>query len=1200
MPAELASQTLTFLFTDIEGSTRLWEQHRQPMKEALERHDVIVREAVESWNGQIVKSMGDGFMAVFGSAADGVSACLKAQHGLADAQWGETGALPVRMALHVGEAARRNGDYYGPTLNRTARVMAAGHGGQVLLSAAAAALVIDQLPEGSTLRDLGEHRLKDLGRPERVFQLVHPGLPVSFPPLITLSRRTRELPDEPSAFVGRAAELDEIAERLEDESVRLLTLTGPGGIGKTRLALRAAADQIGRFEDGALFVDLSAARDSDSVLAAIARTIGLSETPDESLLDELSRQLREQRVLLVLDNFEQVTAAAPTAAQLLHGCPRLKFLVTSREALHVRGEHLLAVPPLALPSGARRQATAAQLLRYEAVQLFVERARAVRPDFRLTDQNAAAVVEICLRLDGLPLAIELATARINLFSPEALRDRLSRRLQLLGGGAQDLPARQQTLRATIEWSYQLLEPGEQRLFELLAAFSGVSFDALDAVASSIDRLHETGIDTLDGLASLAGKSLIKPANAEAGEPRLVMLETIREYAAERLDDLPEFSAAVRRAHAAYFANFARRQWEQLSGDERDTALAAMAAEIDNLRLAWRYWVDDGDLDQLNKLVDTLWLLYDTQGSYHATIGLTRELLNVLSSTPSTPERAMQEVTLRTSLARALMAIHGYTQEVEDAYARALELFEGDLELPQLFPVLRGLASFYNYRAEFDKGAQLGREILRLAEVQADPSMRVDGHLVLGSSLALQHDLHGGLDQLERAIASFESQRHQARRFRLGNNPGIAAFTTSALTLWMLGFPDRALERATRAVTLATELEHPFTLAYALFHTSFLHLWRREPEPMRDRAVGVIDVADEHDLPIWRALGTCLLGAAKTGLGRPEEGLAEIRDGISLYQGLRTPPVFWPLILYVRAGASARSGRAAEGLDLIEEAIEIADTGSGLTLLPEFYSLKGDLLFLLAESNGPDAEPWFQQAFDKAGELDARMIQLRAAIGLCRSRREQGDAQHGRELLSGVYSTFTEGFTTPDLIDAGHLLDTERAPTFTQRRATRTFLFTDIVKSTALVEAIGDEAWEDLVQWHDETLRRLFVKHRGEEIDHGGDGFFIAFDDNGRALDCAVDIQRTLTEHRRAHGFSPQVRIGVHTCEATRSGLDYRGKGVHVAGRIAAEAQGGEILASAETVSEAQIGFATTELRTVKLKGLAAPVRVVGIIWATGP
>ena len=777
MSPEPASQTLTFLFTDVEGSTRLWEQYPDSMKVALERHDAILRSAVESSNGRVVKTTGDGLHAVFASAADGVNACLQAQRSLARESWGQTGAVRVRMALHTGEAAAREGDYYGPTVNRAARIMSAGHGGQVLLSAAAAALVMDQLPDGCTLRDLGEHHLKDLGRAERVFQLVHPGLASSFPSLV--GRRPSMLPDQPSVFVGREAELNEIRQRLEDDSVRLLTLTGPGGIGKTRLAVQAAADLADGFEDGVFFIDLAAVRESGSVLPAIARAIGLSDTRDESLLDELSGRLRAQHVLLLLDNFEQVTAAGPTAARLFHNCPRLKLFVTSREALHVSGEHLFAVPPLSLPSAARRPPSTEQLGRYEAIQLFVERAHAVKPDFRLTDDNAAAVADICLRLDGLPLAIELATARINLFSPQALRSRLDSRLQLLRSGARDLPARQQTLRATIEWSYQLLEPGEQRLFELLSAFSGATFEAVEAVASGSDGLVGADIDTLDGLASLVDKSLIRQADTGDGETRLMMLETIREYASERLRDRSEFSAAARRGHAVYFADFARHQWEHLTGHRRGTALAAMGAEIENLRLAWGYWVGERDLDRLNGLVDSLWLVYEARGWYRATIELTNELLNVLSSMAPTPERAIQEVTLRTSLARALMAIHGYTQEVEEAYARALELFEGGRELPQLFPVLRGLASFYNYRAEFDKGAEVGREILRLADVQDDPSMRVDGHLVLGSSLALQHDLHGGLDHLDKAIASFESQGHRSRRFRLGNNPAVACLTTSA-------------------------------------------------------------------------------------------------------------------------------------------------------------------------------------------------------------------------------------------------------------------------------------------------------------------------------------------------------------------------------------------------------------------------------------
>jgi predicted ATPase/class 3 adenylate cyclase len=1021
MHPEPASGTLTFLFTDLEGSTRRWERFPQAMKAALERHDAILRAAVAGSNGQVLKTMGDGMMAVFASAADAVRTCVTAQRDLADEPWGEVGALRVRMGLHAGEAATRTGDYFGPVVNRTARIMAVGHGGQVLLSAAAAALALDQLPEGATLLDLGSHRLKDLGRPEHLFQLVHPDLAHDFPPLVTLDRHPNNLPTQTSTFVGRDAELGAIRQRLEDQAVRLLTLTGPGGTGKTRLALRVAAEEIDRFDDGVFFVDLSAVREAEAVPAVIARAIGLSETSELSPLEDLKRQLHHHRKLLVFDNFEQVAAAAPTAVELLQGCPGLKLLVTSREALHVRGEHLFSVPPLSLPSAAPGHRSAAELAGCEAVQLFVERARAVRADFRLTDENAAAVAEICRRLDGLPLAIELATARINLFSPAALRDRLGSRLRLLRGGARDLPARQQTLRATIEWSYQLLEPGEQRLLELLSVFSSAGFDAVEAVAGDIEWLTETGVDVLDGLASLLDKSLIRQADPEAGEPRLVMLETIREYATERLDDQPEFSAAARRAHAAYFADFAQRQWADLTGQRREPALAAMAADVDNLRLAWDHWAAERDLDQLNKLLDSLWLLYDARGWYHATIELTTDLLNVLSSSPSTPERAAQEVTLRISLARALMAIKGYTAEVEQMHARALELLEGR-ELPQLFPVLRSLASFYNFRAEHDKGAQVGREILRLAEQQNDPGMLVDGHLVLGANLAFLNDLHAGLAHLDQAIGYFRSAPAPSRRFRLGNNPGVACFTTSAFILWMLGYPDRALQRASDAVALATELEHPFTLAYALFHCGFLHLWRREPELVGDRAVGVLQVADDHDFQIWRALGTCLLGAANTGMGQGEEGLAQIRQGIDLYQGLKTPPVFWPLVLFIQAGAHAQAGRAADGLALIDEALEIAGRGAGMTLLPEFQLLKGDLLLALPQGNGTNPEPWFQRAFDVAQVLDARMSQLRAAVRLCRLWRDQANGEHGSRVLRAVYDTFTEGFTTADLTEARVLLD----------------------------------------------------------------------------------------------------------------------------------------------------------------------------------
>jgi predicted ATPase len=1021
-PPDARSQTLTFLFTDVEGSTKLWEQFPDAMKRALERHDGILRSAITNAKGTVVKATGDGMMAVFESAAGALQACLEAQHALRDEPWPDIGPLRVRMAIHSGEAETRGGDYFGPVVNRTARIMAAGHGGQVLLSASAASLVVDQLPHGVSLADLGEHRLKDLERPERLFQLVHPDLTTEFPALSTLNRRPNNLPTQTSAFVGRDAELSEIRRRIEDVDVHLVTLTGPGGTGKTRLALRAAADQVDRFEDGVFFVDLASVTDTDSCLALIARVVGLSEARERSLVDELKRHLRGQRVLLVLDNFEQVTVAAPALVDLLHDCPGLKLLVTSREALHVRGESLYPVPPLSLPRDRSAARSADELGRFEAIQLFVERARAIRPDFHLTDDNARAVVEICQRLDGLPLAIELATARINLFSPEALLERLGSRLKLLRSGARDLPARQQTLRGTIEWSYDLLEPGEQRLFELLSVFSGGTFDEVEAVAGSLETIAESGVEPMDGVASLLDKSLLRRVEPDdgQGEPRVVMLETIREYATEQLDAHPEFAAAARQAHADYFADVAARAWGEVTGAERDVTVAMLAADVDNLRTAWRFWTDRRELDRLNQLVDSLWHVYEARGWYHATIELMNDLLGVLALLPPTPERWQQEVTLRTSLARALMTLRGYTGEVEDAFERALALFEGQREMPQLFPVLRSLASFYQYRAEFKKVTEMGREIMRLAEASGEPGMLVDGHFVLASGLAFDGDLPGGIEHLENAISLFTADGYRPRRLRLGNDPRVPTYTTLGFLLWLTGFPDRAVIESSRGVDIARQLNHPFSLAYGLYHAGFLRLWRREFDISRESALEVLQVVDEHELPIWRALGLCLLGASNTGLGDPEQGLLQIQEGIDLYQGLRTPPIFWPLVRSLEAMAYAYAGRPAEARSRIDEAIEVA--GHAAPLSAEYLIIKGELVLI-----GPDPEPEaadaaFAEALERASSENARMVQLRAATRLYRLARDRGHpVEDRRATLQGLYDTFTEGFTTADLREAAELL-----------------------------------------------------------------------------------------------------------------------------------------------------------------------------------
>jgi predicted ATPase/class 3 adenylate cyclase len=1018
MVSDKAFGTLTFLFTDLEGSTRLWERFPQPMKRALERHDSILLNAVTGGGGQVVKMTGDGLMAVFGSAAEAVRACLAAQRGLVEEPWPETGVLRVRMGLHSGEAQQRGNDYFGPAVIRSARIMAVGHGGQVLLSAASAALVADQLPDGAALVDLGAHRLKDLGRPEELFQLVHPALPQDFPPLAAPDRRPNNLPTQTTTFIGRELELREIRAHIERESVRLLTLTGPGGTGKTRLALRVAADEIDRFDDGVFFIDLSAFRDAQAVMAGIARTIGLTETADQSLLDELKRQLHDQHVLLVLDNFEQVMEAAPTAVELLSDCPGLKLLVTSREALHVRGEQLYAVPPLSLPKAAGERADLAELAGYEAVQLFVERAQAVKADFHLTNQNSATIADICLRLDGLPLAIELATARINLFSPEELRERLSSRLALLRGGPRDLPSRQQTLRATIDWSYQLLEPSERRLFELLSVFTGAGLDTVEAIADELEWVTETGGDTLDDLASLLDKSLIRKVDPEDAASRFLMLETIREYAAERLDELPGFAAGAHRAHAAYFADFAQRQWPDLIGQRREAALAAMTTDIENLRLAWRHWVAKRDGMQLKKLVDSLWLLYDAKGWYQETIGLIRDGLDILSSASATPDRAEEEVMLRTSLARALMATKGYSREVEEAYMTALQPFEGR-ELPQLFPVLRSLASYYIAQSEFGKGARIGREILHLAERQQDAGMLVDGHLVSGVCRSTLEGVPVALEHLDEAIARLRAVPSGSRPFRLGNDAGATCFTTSAFFLWMLGYPDKAVARAEDAITFATQLQHPYTHAYVEFHCGLLRLWLRQPELVRKHAVEVLQVVQQYDFPIWSALGTCLLGMADAELGRAEEGLAQVNQGIAQYQQMSTPPVFWPQLVAIKAGAHALAGKVAEGLVLLDDALELAARGY-TSSIPEFSLLKGDML-TVAGAPDADAAYWFQRAFDGAENQSLRMTQLRAALRLCRLWQRQG-RNNADTLLRTVYGTFTEGFATADLTEARSLLD----------------------------------------------------------------------------------------------------------------------------------------------------------------------------------
>jgi predicted ATPase/class 3 adenylate cyclase/DNA-binding CsgD family transcriptional regulator len=594
---ELPTGTVTLLFTDIEGSTRLLQRVGEHYAGLLQACRSLLRAAFLQCGGHEVDTQGDGFFVAFARASDAVAAAVAAQRALCTHAWPDGMTVRVRMGLHTGEPQRSTEGYVGLDVHHAARIMSAGHGGQVLLSHTTADLVEHALPEGVRLQDLGAHRLKDLQHPSQLFQLVITGLSADFPPLKTLDNSPNNLPLQPTPFLGREKEVDAVGQLLRRDSSRLVTLTGPGGVGKTRLALQVAADLSEHFPDGTWLVSLAPISDPDLVLPTISQVLSLREARDQAPLEHVKHALQEKKTLLLLDNFEQVVSAALSVADLLAGCPRLKVLVTSREGLHVRAEREFPVPALALPD-LRHLPDLLSLSQYEAVALFIERAQAVTPEFQVTNSNAPAVAEICVRLDGLPLAIELAAARIRLFPPQALLTRLGQRLPLLTSPARDVPTRQQTLRSTIKWSYDLLTAHEQRLFRLLSVFvGGCTLDAAESVSAALGGAPPP---VMDRVASLLDKNLLLQRAQEGAEPRLTMLETIREFGLEALVTGGEMEAA-RQAHAAYYLHLAEEAEPALKGPHQADWLERLERELDNLRAALSWGLSRGQARERSEM-----------------------------------------------------------------------------------------------------------------------------------------------------------------------------------------------------------------------------------------------------------------------------------------------------------------------------------------------------------------------------------------------------------------------------------------------------------------------------------------------------------------------------------------------------------------------------------------------------------------------
>ncbi len=584
--AALPGGTVTLLFTDIEGSTTLLNALGEDYSDVLLLHQRLLRRSFEAHGGIEVDTQGDAFFVVFSRVADALAAAVAAQRALASALWPQGKPVRVRMGLHTGEPVLTGDHYVGIDVHRAARICASGHGGQVLFSQTVRELIGTHLPPGTDVEDLGEHRLKDLRQPEHVYQLSLEGHRSDWPPLRSLDIPTN-LPAQLTAFVGRPRESKALGALLTTDGIHLATLTGPGGSGKTRLAVRVATEILEQFPDGVFFVPLAPVREPGLVASAIAAQLGLQDSGELPLGDLLVGHLRHKSMLLVLDNFEQILDAATLVSQLVTACPKLTVLATSRARLHLSGEHEYPVPPLEVPD-ARSLPPLADLGQYEAVRLFIERARAAAPDFAIDNDNAPAVAEICQRLDGLPLAIELAAARVKLLPPRAMLGRLESRLSLLTGGSRDAPARQRTLRHTLDWSYSLLEANEQVLLARLAIFvGGFTLSAAETIC-----VTRGDIDVFEHLSSLVDKSLLRQSMEEsADDPRFSMLETVREYALERLEDSGEIEALGQR-HARYFLELAEAADPQLRGPDQIAWLTRLESELGNLRAALGWSLGD--------------------------------------------------------------------------------------------------------------------------------------------------------------------------------------------------------------------------------------------------------------------------------------------------------------------------------------------------------------------------------------------------------------------------------------------------------------------------------------------------------------------------------------------------------------------------------------------------------------------------------
>ncbi len=966
------SGTVTFLFTDIEGSTRLLQELGDQYPEVLKEHHRLLRSAFGEWRGREISTEGDAFFVAFDRARDAVAAAMAAQRSLAQYPWPGGQAVRVRMGLHTGEPTFSDGTYVGLDVHRAARICSAGHGGQVLMSQTTCELVQQNLPEGVSLRDLGRHYLKDLQHPEHLYQVTVAELPSEFPPLKTRPTRPSNLPAQPNELIGREEEVETVRRLLLREAVRAITLTGPGGTGKTRLAVQIAAGLADGFHDGVYFVGLASIGEPNLVASTIAMVLGIRENPARPVLESLKDFLQGKDILLVLDNFEQIVAAAPVVAALLATCSGAKVLVTSRIVLHISGEHEYPVPPLKLPESGRLP-DPETLGGYSAVALFVQRARAVKPGFTLTNDNAMAVARICGHLDGLPLAIELAASRIKLLSPQAMLDRLGSRLDFLRGGARDVPARHQTLRQAIAWSYDLLADDERAFFRRISIFvGGCTLEAVEQVCSGVGA---PGGDALDAVGALVDKSLLRQEEGPGAEPRFVMLETIREYGLECLKAAEDWESA-RRAHALCSLGLAEQAEGELTGPRQSLWLDRLESEHDNLRAALSWVEESGEAEMGLRLGAALWRFWLTRG--HMREG--RDRLERLLALPGAGART-------SARAKGLHGLGTIILEISD-FSQARPFLEESLSIWRALGDKKGMAAALNNLGwlacqigDFATARSLSEEALgrnrdlgekrgiavalnNLGAVALHQSEYAAAIALYGESLALRREIgdRRGFAYVQVWLAWAHLQRGDYARaasildealgvFRELNDKQLISWALAhqGLLAYDLGENDRAQVLLEESVALGREVGNKVIIAWTLSHLGGVLRGQGQAALATTLSAEGVSVSREIGI-MW------VLPYALRVLGRQAQDTGDPVRASSLYgQSLN---------LYRRTGG--RRGIA----ECLEAVASLAVTQADLTRATRLYAVAG----VMREAIGAPRPPRSREAYER--DLAA----IRAGLG----------------------------------------------------------------------------------------------------------------------------------------------------------------------------------------------------------------------------